>query len=77
MAQSHPLDLNILPEQYRPRRVTLPMAAAIVLAAVLLLGLVPAYTALTAARAGTADVQARLDRARAALDQAQVDGGQL
>ncbi|MEA3397760.1 MAG: PilN domain-containing protein [Chloroflexota bacterium] len=70
MIQARPLDLNILPEQYRPRRITAPMVIAIVVTAALLLGLIPAYVSLTAG-------QARLKRTRAALAQAQVDGGQL
>ena len=53
------------------------MAAAIVVAAVLLLGLLPAYAALTTARAQTADAQARLNQAQAVLNQFQVDQGQL
>ncbi len=70
MIQAHPLDLNILPEQYRPRRITAPMVIAIVVATALLLGLIPAYISLTTA-------QARLERTRAELAQVQVEGGQL
>jgi len=77
MAQSSPLDINILPEQYGPRQVTAPVAAVVIAVAVLLFGLMPAYVFLTMEQERTADAQARLDRARAALDQIQVDQGQL
>jgi Tfp pilus assembly protein PilN len=77
MAQSRPLDINILPEQYGPRQITTPVAVIVVVVAVLLFGLMPAYAVLTAERARTTDAQARLDRMRAALDQTQVDQGQL
>lgn len=77
MIQSRPLDLNILPERYRPHRITASMAAAIVVVAALLLGFIPAYAAFATARAQTAAGQARLDRTQAALAQAQVDRAAL
>ena len=77
MPQSRPLDINILPEQYRPRRITAPMVLAIVAVAVLLLGLVPTYSVLIAMQARTDNAQTRLDQAQASLAQAQVDPEQL
>jgi len=68
---SHPLDIDILPERYRPRRITAPMVAAVVVAAALLLGLVPAYRALLTAQARTAALQRRLNQAKAGLAQVQ------
>lgn len=67
MQQPGPLDLDILPEKYRPRRVTMSKIIAITVAALLLLGLLPAYRALATARARTAVLQARLSQANAAL----------
>lgn len=77
MVQAHPLDINILPQQYRPRRITTPVAIAILVTAALLLGLIPAHAALRAAQAQTTKVQARLDRAQMALTQSEVDQGEL
>ena len=77
MVLSQPLDLNILPQHYRARRIALPLVAAIGAAVVLLLGLIPAYAALAEAQAQTTSFQARLDQAQAALTENQVDQEQL
>ncbi len=74
---NQPLDINILPEQYRPRRIEGPIAAVILTLAVLLFGLMPAYVLLATARSRTAALEARLDEARAMLDRSAVDQGQL
>jgi Tfp pilus assembly protein PilN len=75
--QSRPLDINILPERYRPRRITTPMIAGIVAVASVLLGLVFGYSALTAARAKTADLDARLSQVKATLARTQSERAQL
>lgn len=75
--QPRPLDLNILPERYRPRHITVPMTATVIIAATLLLGLVSAYDALTAARARTALLQVRLAQTKAALAETQSEQAQL
>ena len=74
---SHPLDIDILPERYRPRRITAPMVAAVVVAAALLLGLTPAYTSLLAAQTRAAALQTRLNQVKAALAQVQSKQAQL
>ncbi|MFQ6100200.1 MAG: PilN domain-containing protein [Anaerolineae bacterium] len=75
--QPRPLDINILPEQYRPWRITARVAVTTVVLAALLLGLIPAYTVLAVTRARTTEAQLRLDQAQVALTRAQVDQGQL
>jgi len=77
MTQAQPLDINILPEQYRPRHVTTPVAVAVLVTAVLLLGLIPAYAVLAVTRDRIAEAQLRLDHAQATLGQAQAEQAQL
>lgn len=77
MTQPKPPDINILPERYRPRHVPTPVAVAIVVVAVLLFGLMPAYALLRSQQARTAELEGRLDQMEAALDEAQVDQQQL
>lgn len=74
---NQPLDINILPEQYRPRRFEGPTAAIILATAVLLFGLMPAYALLATARVRTAAFEARLDELRTMLGRSAVDQGQL
>lgn len=74
---NQPLDLNILPEQYRPRRIEGAMVASVLALAVLLFGLMPAYATLAVERARTAALEARLDEMRAMLTRSSVDQGQL
>jgi Tfp pilus assembly protein PilN len=75
--KSVPLDLNILPERYQPRRVGVFVVAAVIVASILLLGLALVYNAGSQARARTADLEARLDQLRATLSQTQLDQAQL
>jgi Tfp pilus assembly protein PilN len=77
MALSRPLDINILPEQYRPRQITAPAGIAILVLAMLLLGLIPAYAALGTEQARTAATQARLDQAQVALGQTEAERAKL
>lgn len=77
MVQARPLDLDLLPPQYRPRQLTAMTGLAILIAAALILGLVPSYSALRAEQARTLRVQARLAQAETALAQAQVDRAAL
>lgn len=77
MTPSRPIDIDILPARYKPQQVSGPVAAAVLVAAVLLFGLAPAYAALRAQRAQTAVLQAQLDDLKAALDQREVNQDQL
>lgn len=77
MAQQQPIDLNILPDQYQPFRVTGLTVAAILIAAALVLGLIPAYAVLTLERRRTADVQDRLSEVEAALSEAKAARSKL
>lgn len=77
MIRSQPLDLNILPEHYRPRRIAAPVAAGVVLAVVLLLGLIPTYGVLAGQKARTATAADHLAEAKAALEQTSVDQATL
>ena len=74
--QSRPLDLNILPAQYRPRHIKLSMVAAVVVVIAALLGLVPMYNALTAAHAQTVELESRLTQAKGKLVQTQAERAQ-
>jgi Tfp pilus assembly protein PilN len=73
MVSSVPLDLNILPEQYRPRRV--PAATVMVMAMIIamLLGLPFAYRTLLTTQARTTELQAQLDQTKTALTQSQAE----
>ncbi len=73
MAKAQHIDLNILPERYQPRRLTLVMALLVILAMALVMGLAPAISLLRAERARTLSVQARLAQAETALAQVQVN----
>lgn len=66
MAQ-RPLDLNVLPERYRPRRISTVVILTIVLAVVVLVGLGLAYNTLSSARARTAELRQQLDQMKADL----------
>jgi len=74
---NQPLDINILPEQYRPRRIEGSTAAIILALAVLLFGLMPAYAVLATARSRTAALETRLDEARAILERSSVNQEQI
>lgn len=71
--QSRPLDLNILPAQYQPRRITPYMVAVVVTIVLALLGLVPSFNVLTATQAQTTELEARLSQARMTLAQTQAE----
>lgn len=73
MMLAQPLDLNILPERYRPRSLWLPLLAVVLLLAVLLLGLVPVYNRLAVVQSRTDYLQARLSQAQASLNQVQAE----
>ncbi|HID90115.1 MAG TPA: hypothetical protein EYH27_04135 [Anaerolineales bacterium] len=77
MAQARSIDLDILPERYRPRRLTAVMALFIILAMALVMGLAPAISALRVERARTLSVQARLAQVETALAQVQVNKSSL
>ena len=48
MTQPQPIDLNILPDRYRPAQLQSSVSIAILAGAALLFGLMPAYAALQA-----------------------------
>jgi len=77
MTQPSPLDINILPERYRPRQITGSTATVILALSALLFGLMPAYALLASERRETANLEARRNQIQAALDQVQVNQGQL
>jgi len=77
MAQVRPIDLDLLPVPYRPRRLTALAGVLILLAAALVMGLVPAVSALQAEHARTLSAQARLAQMETALAQAQVNQAAL
>lgn len=77
MAQPRPLDLDVLPEQYHPRRVTLRMVLGALVVVATMSGLIPLYRLFDDQRAQIAAAQVRLDQAQAALGQAQVDQAEL
>jgi Tfp pilus assembly protein PilN len=77
VSQLATIDLNILPEQYRARPVQLAQVVAMLLVAVLLLGLAPALTALNRSRSQTLARQSELASIKAAMAQAQLDQARL
>jgi Tfp pilus assembly protein PilN len=77
MAQSGPLDINILPQRYRPAQVQSSISIAILVGAALLFGLMPAYALLTRERNETAALEMRLDQVKAALAESQEGAGAL
>lgn len=73
MNQARPLDLNLLPARYRPRRIRFPVIAAVLVVIVALLGLLPVYDELTTSRSWTEHLETRLAQAQASLSQAQAE----
>ena len=71
MLQTNRVDLNILPPQYRPRGISPAQVLIPVVLLILILGLAPAYLALSAARAQTTTRQAQLAGLKVALAQPQ------
>jgi len=74
---SQPIDFNILPEQYLPRRISWTMLAGVAVVIALLLGLIPAYDALAATRVQTNALQARLNQTKTVLAQTQSEQAEL
>lgn len=74
---AQPIDLNILPERYRPRRFSLGRTLFVLAAAAVILGLIPAYLAEQSARDETAAMQTQVDQARLTLEQAQAAQAEL
>ncbi len=77
MAQPQPIDVNILPDRYRPAQVQSSVSIAILAGAALLFGLMPVYAILVRERNETAAVEARLDQVKAALAQSSAGAGTL
>jgi uncharacterized protein involved in exopolysaccharide biosynthesis len=77
MTQPQPIDLNILPDRYRPAQLQSSVSIAILAGAALLFGLMPAYAFLVRERSETAVVEARLDQVKAALAQSSAGAGTL
>jgi uncharacterized protein involved in exopolysaccharide biosynthesis len=77
MTQPQPIDLNILPDRYRPAQLQSSVSIAILAGAALLFGLMPAYAFLVRERNETAAVEARLDQVKAALAQSSAGAGTL
>jgi Tfp pilus assembly protein PilN len=77
MAQPQPIDLNILPDRYRPAQLQSSVSIAILAGAALLFGLMPAYAFVVRERNETAAVEARLDQVKAALAQSSAGAGTL
>ncbi len=75
--QSQPLDLNILPERYRSRPVAASTVLLVTVAAILLIGLVPAYDLVADAQVQTTQLKARLLTAQTTLAQTQSEQAQL
>lgn len=68
---AQPIDLNILPEQYRPRQFSLGRLLLLAAATAVVAGLGLVFLAWQNARADTASLQTQLDAARLTLDEAQ------
>jgi Tfp pilus assembly protein PilN len=77
MGQARPLDINILPQRYRPAQVQSSLSIVILVGAALLFGLMPAYALLSRARRDTAALEARLEQVQADLAQSQAGAGEL
>ena len=77
MAQSRPLDINILPQRYRPAQVQSSVSIGILVGAALLFGLMPAYAFFSRERRDTAVLEARLEQVQADLAQSQAGAGEL
>lgn len=67
MAVTRPIDINLLPAQYRPRRIRPLQVVLVLVAAALMLGLIPSILTLQGERARTQEVRARIDEAKIAL----------
>lgn len=77
MAQSRPLDINILPEKHRSRGLARWMVIAIVVIALLALGLIPAYVFLSRMRHRTTGLEIRLAQLQDVSEQAQAEPARL
>ena len=77
MAQPQPIDINILPDRYRPAQVQSSVSITILVGAALLFGLMPVYALFVRERNETAAVEARLDQVKAALAQSSEGAGTL
>ena len=77
MAQPRPLDINILPQRYRPAQVQSSASIGILVGAALLFGLMPAYALFSRARNDTAVLETRLEQVQAELAQSQAGAGEL
>jgi Tfp pilus assembly protein PilN len=77
MAQPGPLDINILPQRYRPAQIQSSISLAILVGAALLFGLMPAYAFLARERDETAALEARLDQVKTALAESEEGAGAL
>lgn len=77
MAQPRPLDINILPQRYRPAQVQSSVSIGILVGAALLFGLMPAYAVLARARNDTAVLEARLEQVQTDLALSQEGAGEL
>jgi Tfp pilus assembly protein PilN len=77
MAQAHPLDINILPQRYRPAHLQSSVSIGILVGAALLFGLMPVYTFLARARNDTAVLEARLEQVQTDLALSQAGAGEL
>ena len=71
MDQPEPIDINILPERYRPARINSYLSIGILVGVALLFGLMPAYALLTRERNQTAALDIRLQRVMSDLTMAQ------
>lgn len=76
-AELRPLDINILPEEHRPRGLSTQMIVLIAAAALLVLGLIAAYVILSGAQHRTDDLRTRLSQAKEALADADASPAQL
>lgn len=77
MAEPQPLDINILPDKYRRRRLGAPVIAGLIVLVLLILGLAPAYVVLGNARDRTSHLQMRLEELEGNLGQTGTTPAQL
>jgi Tfp pilus assembly protein PilN len=73
MIEARPLDLNLLPARYRPRRISVPLVLSVLLAVAVLAGLWPVYGQFVATEARTDYLQTRFDQVKASLTQTQAE----
>jgi len=71
MLRASSVDINILPQHYRPRVISPAQVLIVLVLAAMLIGLVPAYLTLSWTRAQTVARQAELTRLKALLAQPQ------